>query len=86
MTDGGDGSATVVVSDQQGDVTLVTVVNEAQWAPGTFSLAKSVAGISLDHPDAPASVTVTATWLDAEGVEQSAELTVPTDGSVVEFG
>jgi len=37
----GDGSATVVVSDQQSDVNLITVVNEATWAPGTFLISKS---------------------------------------------
>lgn len=86
VEDHGDGSATVVVSDQQGAVTLVTIVNEASWAPGTFALTKNVAGLSLDHPDAPESVTVMATWLDEEGMEQSKELIVPTDGTVVPFG
>ena len=86
VTDAGDGSATVVVSDQQDDVTLVTVVNEATWAPGTFSLTKDVAGVLLDNPDVPEDVTVTATWLDAEGAPQTKELTLPTDGTVVPFG
>jgi hypothetical protein len=86
VEDAGDGSATVVVSDLQDDVTLVTVVNEATWAPGTFSLAKDVTGIALDHPDVPESVLVVATWLDEESVEQSRELIVPTDGTVVDFG
>lgn len=86
VEDQGDGSATVIVSEQQGDVTLVTIVNEATWAPGTFALTKEITGLSLDHPDAPESVTVTATWLDEEGVEHSKELSVPTDGTVVPFG
>jgi len=82
--DHGDGSATVVVSDQQDDVALVTVVNEATWAPGDFSIAKQVEGIRGDHPDIPDAVTVLATWTDADG-EQSLELEVPTDGTVVDF-
>lgn len=85
VTDAGDGSATVVVSDLQGDVTLVTVLNEATWAPGTFSLAKDVTGVALDHADVPETVVVVATWF-LDGVEQSRELTVPTDGTVVDFG
>ena len=86
VTDVGGGSATVVVSDQQDDVTLVTVVNEATWAPGTFSLAKDVAGVLLENADVPETVTVTATWLDAAGDPQTKELTLPTDGTVVPFG
>ncbi|MDR5701704.1 DUF5979 domain-containing protein [Agromyces aerolatus] len=86
VEDAGDGSATVVVSDLQDDVTLVTVVNEATWAPGTFSLAKDVTGIALDHPGVPESVVVVATWLDEEMVEQVRELVVPTDGSAVGLG
>lgn len=84
VEDQGDGSATVIVSDQQSDVSFVTVVNEATWAPGTFSLAKSVTGILLDDADVPATVTVVATWSDADG-GQSAEISVPTDGTIVEF-
>lgn len=86
VTDAGDGSATVVVSPQQSDVTLVTVVNEANWAPGTFSLDKSVVGVLLDDPDVPASVTVVAEWVDEAGVSRSRELTLPTDGTAVDFG
>jgi hypothetical protein len=86
VTDVGGGSATVVVSDQEDDVTLVTVVNEATWAPGTFSLAKDVAGVLLENADVPETVTVTATWLDAAGDPQTKELTLPTDGTVVPFG
>ncbi|MBO1901244.1 hypothetical protein J4H92_04695 [Leucobacter weissii] len=85
VTDNGDGSAEIVVSDQQGDVTLVTVTNEATWAPGTFSLAKTVTGIASDHPDFPETVTVVASWVDETG-PQSAEIALPTDGSVVPFG
>ncbi|MFB8386889.1 DUF5979 domain-containing protein [Microbacterium sp. NPDC055910] len=84
VEDAGDGSATVTVSGQQNDVTLVTVVNEATWAPGTFSLAKSVAGVLLDDADVPDAVTVVATWVDGEGA-QSAEISVPTDGTVAQF-
>lgn len=86
VVDQGDGSATVIVSDQQSDVTLVTILNEANWKPGSFTLTKRVVGLAPDHPDAPASVTVRATWTDQDGREQSKELTVPTDGSVVAFG
>ncbi len=86
VTDHGDGSATVVVSDQQSEVTLVTVTNEATWAPGTFSLSKELVGVAPDHGDVPGTFTVVARWLDADGAEQSAELTVPTDGTVVPFG
>lgn len=85
VDDAGDGSATVVVSDQQDDVTLVTVVNEATWAPGTFSLSKIVDGVLLDNPDVPETVTVVATWFEGEE-QQSEELTVPVDGTVVPFG
>src|SRR5690625_1598503 len=86
VEDNGDGSATVIVSDQQDDFTLVSITNEATWAPGTFSISKEVAGVLTDHPDVPDSVQVTATWLDEEGAEQSRELTVPTDGNAVALG
>ncbi|GGR28977.1 DUF5979 domain-containing protein [Agromyces mediolanus] len=84
VDDHGDGSATVVVSDQQDDVALVTVVNEATWAPGDFSIAKRVDGVRGDHPDVPAAVTVLAEWTDGDAA-QSLELEVPTDGTVVAF-
>ncbi|GAA1953979.1 DUF5979 domain-containing protein [Microbacterium aquimaris] len=84
VTDGGDGSATVVVSDQQGEVTLVSVVNEATWAPGTFSVAKSVTGVPLTDPDVPDAVAVVATWFQ-NGDEHTTSFEVPVDGTVVEF-
>lgn len=84
VEDGGEGTATIVVSDQQSDVSLVTIVNEATWAPGTFSLTKSVEGVLAADADVPETVTVTATWTDDTG-RQSAEIPVPTDGTVVEF-
>lgn len=85
VTDNGDGSAQIVVSDQQGDTALVTVVNEATWAPGTFALSKSVTGILPDNPGFPGQVTVNASWfVDGEAVTET--LTVPTDGESVEFG
>ncbi len=86
VEDLGDGVATLVVSDQEGDVTLVTVVNEANWAPGTLSLAKRIEGVLLDHPDVVESVTVVASWFDAEGVEQEREILLPVDGTIVELG
>lgn len=86
VEDAGDGSATVVVSDQQNAATLVTVVNEATWAPGTLSVTKSVTGVQLGNPDVPQTVTVTAAWTDADGVDQTTELTVPTDGTAVPLG
>lgn len=85
VTDNGDGSASVIVSDQQGDTTLITVVNEATWAPGTFSLSKEVTGVLLENPDVPGSVTVAASWF-VDGEPFSKEITVPTDGTVVPFG
>ncbi|UNK70818.1 DUF5979 domain-containing protein [Microbacterium sp. H1-D42] len=85
VTDNGDGSAEIIVSDQQGDTTLVTVVNEATWAPGTFTLSKAVTGILMDNPDVPETVTVTASWLDGDE-PMSAEVTLPTDGTPVPFG
>lgn len=84
VTDDGDGVASVVVSDQQGDVTLVSVVNDAGWAPGTFSIAKTTTGVLLDDPDVPETVTVVATWLEGAD-EHSATIEVPTDGTVTEF-
>jgi len=84
VTDRGDGSAQVVVSDQQSDIALITVVNEATWAPGTFSIAKEVEGVQLADADVPASVTVVAAWTNADGARQE-ELTVPTDGTAVQF-
>ncbi|WP_313355855.1 DUF5979 domain-containing protein [Microbacterium sp.] len=85
VTDNGDGSAEIVVSDQQDDVTLVTVVNEATWAPGTFTISKKVTGILLENPDIPEAVTVMASWL--EGTEpRSAEVIIPIDGTPVAFG
>nr|WP_314843369.1 DUF5979 domain-containing protein [uncultured Microbacterium sp.] len=84
VVDAGDGSATVTVSDQQSDVNLVTVVNEATWAPGTFSLSKTILGLAETDAERPESVTVTATWTDGDSV-RSTEITVPTDGAPVEF-
>ncbi|MBM9465469.1 LPXTG cell wall anchor domain-containing protein [Aeromicrobium sp. YIM 150415] len=86
VTDNGDGSATVVVSDQQSEVTLVTITNEATWAPGTFSLSKELTGVSPEHGDVPETFTVIASWLDEEGAEQAKELTVPVDGTTVSLG
>ncbi|MFD5214072.1 DUF5979 domain-containing protein [Microbacterium sp. NPDC058345] len=85
VADNGDGSAEIVVSDQQGEVTMVAVVNEATWAPGTFTLSKNVTGVLLDNADVPENVTVTASWLE-DGEPVSAELTLPTDGTPVPFG
>ncbi|MGO3148128.1 MAG: DUF5979 domain-containing protein [Leucobacter sp.] len=85
VTDNGDGNAEIIVSDQQNDVTLVTVVNEATWAPGTFELSKAVTGVLLENADVPEAVTVTASWI-VDGETVSEELTVPTDGTVVPFG
>lgn len=84
VTDNGDGSAEIVVSDQQGEMTLVTVVNEATWAPGTFSVAKHVDGVELEAAGVPESVAVTASWFEA-GEPHSAELAIPTDGTPVQF-
>ena len=84
VTNEGDGVATVVVSDQEGDVTLVSVVNEATWAPGGFSIAKSVTGVSSDDPDVPETVTVMATWRE-DAVEMAESVEVPTDGTVTDF-
>lgn len=84
VTDNGDGSAEIVVSDQQGGMTLVTVVNEATWAPGTFSIAKLIEGVQLGAAGVPESVTVTAAWFEA-GEPYSAELVLPTDGTPVDF-
>ncbi|WP_291277831.1 DUF5979 domain-containing protein [Galactobacter sp.] len=86
VTDKGKGVAEVVVKDQQDATSLVTVTNEATWATGTFDLSKTVTGDEADNEAVPAEVTVTATWTDPEGQEQSKELTVPTDGSTVDFG
>lgn len=85
VTDNGDGSAEIVVSDQQNDSTLVTVVNEATWAPGTFTLSKKLDGILLDNADVPETVTVTASWLDGSE-PTSTEVILPTDGTAVPFG
>lgn len=79
-----NGSATVTVSNQQSAVVLVTVVNEATWAPGSFSITKSIVGIAQGDADVPETVTVTASWVDRDG-EQSEEIRVPTDGSPAEF-
>ena len=84
VEDAGDGSATVTVSEQQSDQVLVTVVNEATWAPGSFSVSKSVLGIRGDHPDVPDAVTVLASWSVGDDV-RSSELSVPTDGTAVTF-
>lgn len=84
VADAGDGSATVTVSDQQGAEALVTVVNEATWAPGSFSITKSIAGIAEGDAEVPESVTVTASWIDGDG-ERSEEIQVPTDGSPAVF-
>ncbi|WP_029144911.1 DUF5979 domain-containing protein [Microbacterium luticocti] len=86
VTDAGDGSATVVVADRQDATTLVTLTNEADWAPGSLSVAKTVTGVAADHAGVPGTVTVTAAWTDADGAARSAELTVPTDGTAVPLG
>ncbi|MBN9176823.1 MAG: LPXTG cell wall anchor domain-containing protein [Microbacterium sp.] len=84
VTSTGERTATVVVSDQQSATTLVTVTNEANWAPGTFSVAKTVTGVSLNDADVPPTVSVLATWW--EGDERHSEsFDVPTDGTVTEF-
>lgn len=85
VTDASDGTASVVVSDQQNDVTLVTVTNEATWKPGTFELSKNITGIETDRADVPDTVNVTATWI-LDGERQSKVLPVPTDGTPVAFG
>lgn len=85
VTDTGEGSAEIVVSEQQGDMTFITVTNEATWAPGTFSLSKNVTGVLLDHPDVPENVSVTASWL-GDGDMVSKTLLLPIDGTVVPFG
>lgn len=89
ITDNGDGSAELVISDQQGDVTLVSVNNEATWAPGAFSLAKQVEGVLLEDGEVPATFDVLATWFEAgdEGlIERTETITVPNDGTPVDFG
>lgn len=85
VTDLGDGVAEIVVSDQQGDMTLATVTNEATWAPGTFSISKDVTGVLIDNPDVPESVTVTASWIEGEEIFTE-QITVATDGTVTAFG
>lgn len=85
VTDSGKGSAEVVVSDQQGDMTLISVVNEATWAPGTFTLSKNVTGVLLNNPAVPGTVTVIASWV-ADGERVSEPMTLPTDGTSVPFG
>ena len=85
VEDAGNGTATVVVSDQQSDVTLVTLTNEALWKPGTFDLSKAITGIDTDRSDVPDSVKVTASWI-VDGEQFSKDLTVPTDGTSVPFG
>ncbi|WP_313405718.1 DUF5979 domain-containing protein [Aeromicrobium sp.] len=85
VTDTGDGGAEIIVSDQQGDVTLVTVTNEATWAPGTFSVSKAFDGVSAEHADVPDSFTVTATWTK-DGEPHSKDLVLPADGEAVPLG
>lgn len=89
VTDRGDGSAEIVVSDQQDDVTLVSVTNEATWAGGTFSLVKHVAGVLLEDAEVPEAFDITATWYEPgeNGLEERTEaLSVSADGSPIEFG
>lgn len=86
VTDGGDGTAEVVVSDLQGDVMLVTVTNEATWAPGTFTLAKQISGVLLDNPDVPDTVRVTASWMGEGAEPASRTIDLPTDGTPIAFG
>ena len=88
-TDLGNGVAEIVVSDQQGDVTLVSVTNEATWAEGTFSLTKQIEGVLLDDAEVPEAVDVVASWFVTENgvlTEKSETISVPTDGSTVDFG
>lgn len=73
----------VVLTIGHDDSATVTVTNLAQ-TPGTLSIAKHVDGLPSDHADFPDSVTVTATWI-FRGEEQSKELTLPTDGTVVDL-
>ncbi|WP_119696664.1 DUF5979 domain-containing protein [Microbacterium halotolerans] len=85
VDDNGDGSAEVIVSDQQDAMALVTVTNEATWAPGGFSIVKSIEGVATDDPEVPAAVTVVAEWDDANGEAQTREIVVATDGTPTEF-
>ncbi|MHA3683306.1 DUF5979 domain-containing protein [Leucobacter sp. HY1908] len=85
VTGTADDAAEFVVSSEDGTVDLITVTNEANWAPGTFSLAKKVVGVPLDDADVPESVSVMATWFDGEA-EQSKNIELPTDGTRMPFG
>lgn len=61
------------------------MVNEAAWAPGTFSIEKNVEGVELSAPGVPHVVNVTATWV-GEGELFTKDLSIPTDGTLVELG
>ncbi|MHA2790036.1 DUF5979 domain-containing protein [Corynebacterium sp. S7] len=64
----------------------VTLTNTADITQGTFSLKKKLEGPEQYNDNVPESFTVVATWKDANGVEQSKNLVLPADGSVVDFG
>ncbi|GAA3029687.1 DUF5979 domain-containing protein [Microbacterium dextranolyticum] len=79
-------TVTVTVPDSNGASVLVSLTNVANWAPGTFTLSKTVSGIAPSVAGFPKSIDVTASWLDEKGEPQTAGLSLPTDGTVVGFG
>ena len=78
-----DGTYTfTIVKDQ---VVQVTLTNKYQQF-GTFSLKKVVSGVNQGELSAGTEFTIIASWVDANGNNQSKELTIPADGTLVSFG
>ncbi|MGX1855826.1 DUF5979 domain-containing protein [Dietzia sp. NPDC055340] len=64
----------------------VSVTNEASITEGTFMLSKDMRGPEAFNPAVPEFVDVVATWANADGIEQSKTLQLPTNGTSIEFG
>lgn len=75
---------TVIVDDAETETT-VTLTNQANITEGTFSVHKKLTGPERDNDQVPATFTVLATWLGAEGTGQTRELLLPADGTPVDF-
>lgn len=64
----------------------VTVTNEAKTTMGTFELSKKLTGPEASSTKVPETFDVVATWTNADGTPGSKTLTLPSDGTVVQFG
>lgn len=78
-------SSIEVTAEHATDPAMITVTNSVERTVGTFAMVKTVVGEQSSNPAVPSTVSVTASW-EQEGVADSAEFTIPTDGTPVELG